>query len=325
MKNFASTLFFLISISSVSKSQTYVQKWENWQGNLFVSNLFPDQVNRNVGLQLWNDKAFGMELHWLSRWGTAIYTRSNEEAIWLGRYPIEESQQSAFVPWMTLLGGNVGIGTMAPQSKLDLNGNLQISNAPWPVGVNTEVDQNKPILNFSLNFRESNKINSEVGAAFRIDGRSDAISPLFQWLRRSANVSLPQSEAALMVLTEGGNLGVGTSDPKGYRLAVNGGAIFTKVTVKAYDSNWPDYVFKPHYPLMPLDSLTSYLTLNNHLPEVPSAAEVDADGLDIGGNQAVLLKKIEELTLYIIQLNEQLKVQNQKIEVLENKRNLLPF
>lgn len=97
-----------------------------------------------------------------------------------------------------------------------------------------------------------------------------------------------------------------------YALAVNGTAIFTKAKVALYGSAWPDFVFDKSYSLLPLAEVEKYLTINNHLPDVPSATEVDKDGLDLGGNQAVLLKKIEELTLYVIE-------QNKRIEKLEKK------
>jgi hypothetical protein len=96
-----------------------------------------------------------------------------------------------------------------------------------------------------------------------------------------------------------GNFSIGTNNPQGYRLAVNGSAIFTSAKVKPF-ANWPDYVFDPTYSLRPLAGVEKFIQQNHHLPEVPSADEVKQDGLDLGANQAILLKKIEELTLYII-------------------------
>jgi hypothetical protein len=113
-------------------------------------------------------------------------------------------------------GGFVGIGTTAPQSKLDVNGNIQISNATIPMGLMTEVGGTTPLLNFSVNFREPNKNNTYRGAAFRIDTRDT--QPLFQWLTRSAGST---TENIQMVLTEGGNVGIGTTSPAS-KLDVNG-------------------------------------------------------------------------------------------------------
>jgi hypothetical protein len=116
------------------------------------------------------------------------------------------------------------------------------------------------------------------------------------------------------------NIGIGTTDTKGYKLAVNGDAIFTMVKVKPV-GNWPDYVFRATYSLRPLNELEQYIQQHHHLPEVSSADEVERDGLDVGGNQAVLLKKIEELTLYIIDQNKQL--QQLKSEVIQLKKQKL--
>ena len=77
---------------------------------------------------------------------------------------------------------NVGIGIITPHSALDVNGNIQISNATLPMGLMTEVGGTTPLLNLSVNFRETNKNSAYIGAAFRIDTRISAGAPLFQWL-----------------------------------------------------------------------------------------------------------------------------------------------
>jgi len=110
-----------------------------------------------------------------------------------------------------------------------------------------------------------------------------------------------------------GNIGIGTSDMKGYKLAVNGSAIFTQAVVKL-NSNWPDYVFDEHYPLPPLDSVGNYVRSHHHLPGMPSADSVARTGLNLGAGQEALLKKVEELTLYILEQQQQLKALNQRLE-----------
>jgi hypothetical protein len=115
--------------------------------------------------------------------------------------------------------------------------------------------------------------------------------------------------------TTSGNVGIGTTTPGSYKLAVEGtiGARRIKVTQAA----WADYVFDSSYQLTPLHLVEKYIRENKHLPDVPSAAEVKKDGVDLGDNQAVLLKKIEELTLYIIEQQKELKSLAQKVERLE--------
>jgi len=113
-----------------------------------------------------------------------------------------------------------------------------------------------------------------------------------------------------------GNVGIGTTDTKGFKFAVNGDGIFNRIRVKPYD-NWPDYVFSKYYTLPDLEDLEIYLILNNHLPGVPSAADISRNGIDVGANQTILLKKIEELTLYTIEQNKKSAQQQLEIDNLE--------
>ena len=96
-----------------------------------------------------------------------------------------------------------------------------------------------------------------------------------------------------------------------YALAVRGAAVFESATVRLY-SNWPDYVFNKDYKLMPLDKLENFINVNNHLPEVPPANEMAVNGINVELSTVMLMKKVEELTLYIIE-------QNKKIEALQKK------
>jgi Big-like domain-containing protein len=117
------------------------------------------------------------------------------------------------------------------------------------------------------------------------------------------------------------NIAIGTSNVQGYRLAVNGSAIFTAVKVKP-QSNWPDFVFNKEYHLPELKDLEKYIAENKHLPGIISAREVAMNGLDLGDNQSALLKKIEELTLYAIRQDkelEELKQANKSLDVQKEK------
>lgn len=101
-----------------------------------------------------------------------------------------------------------------------------------------------------------------------------------------------------------------------YALAVNGDAIFNKAKVKLY-SAWPDYVFKNDYQLPSLEEIELFIKKNRHLPGVPSEKEVNENGIDLGGMQSVLLEKVEQLTLYMIELNKkvnQLEKENESLK-----------
>jgi len=100
--------------------------------------------------------------------------------------------------------------------------------------------------------------------------------------------------------TQKGNIGIGTTNPQGYKLAVNGSAIATSMTVKLY-ANWPDYVFKKDYQLSSLADLKKFIDSNHRLPDMPSEEQIAKDGLNLGEMNKLLVKKVEELTLYLIE------------------------
>lgn len=105
------------------------------------------------------------------------------------------------------------------------------------------------------------------------------------------------------LINDVGQVAIGTAKVQdGYRLSVNGGIACTKVVVKTNtDWGWPDYVFAKDYKLRPLAEVASFVDENKHLPDVPKAADITENGVDLGQMDAVLLRKVEELTLYILE------------------------
>ncbi|PJJ83341.1 hypothetical protein [Mucilaginibacter auburnensis] len=154
---------------------------------------------------------------------------------------------------------------------------------------------------------------------------SVTLSPTASW----ANVGLigqadpGAASASVLIPTVGfnliqGNLGVGIADTKGYKFAVNGTAIATSMTVKL-SANWPDYVFKSGYKLPTLNEVKRYIDKNHHLPDMPSADEVQNNGLDLGEMNRQLLKKVEELTLYLLDQNKKLDEHQKRMAELEKE------
>ena len=113
-----------------------------------------------------------------------------------------------------------------------------------------------------------------------------------------------------------GDVAIGTSSvPTGYKLAVDGNIRTREIRVD--QDVWPDYVFEVGYNLPSLQEIQEYISKNGHLPNIPSAKEVEINGVELGEMNKLLLEKIEELTLYILQ-------QEKRIEQLEkttNKKN----
>jgi len=97
-----------------------------------------------------------------------------------------------------------------------------------------------------------------------------------------------------------------TVTPSGYKLAVDGKAICTELLVRLVP-NWPDYVFNNHYKLRGLTEVEEFIKKNNHLPGIPSAKEIETNGMNVGEMQKLQMEKIEELTLYIIELKKEIE------------------
>ncbi len=104
-----------------------------------------------------------------------------------------------------------------------------------------------------------------------------------------------------------GNVAIGTSDTRvdgtTYKLAVDGSISAKEITITA--ENWPDYVFATDYHLETLEEIEAFIKANHHLPGVPSSSEVDARGAQLGEMNTILLRKIEELTLHMIEMNKE--------------------
>ena len=113
-----------------------------------------------------------------------------------------------------------------------------------------------------------------------------------------------------------GSVGIGTSTPGEFRLAVNGPIRAKEVKVES--SNWPDYVFTEDYDLPSLEEVQKHIDKNGHLFNIPSALEIKTNGLELGEMNRLLLEKIEELTLYI--LENKAEIESIKTSI-KNKNN----
>ena len=133
---------------------------------------------------------------------------------------------------------------------------------------------------------------------------------------------IPSSVAGLysteLTISGKGDVGIGTISPR-EKLSVNGKIRAHEIKVET--ANWPDYVFEKDYKVGTLEALESYIKANKHLPEIPSAKEVAEDGVALGEMNKLLLKKIEELTLQLIEVNKKVDAQQIEIRQLNKKSN----
>jgi len=188
---------------------------------------------------------------------------------------------------------NIGVGKTNPSAKLDVAGIVKVGTGATPG---------------YISFARGNDGNYQgfVGYA-GIDGTefsmSNAGGGTFLTFKTGGNTEQ-------MRIDNFGNVGIGTTNPTD-KLSVNGNIKTKKLIVT--QNGWADYVFNDEYYLRPLTQVENFIKENKHLPEVPTAKEVEKNGVDVGDTQALLLKKIEELTLYIIEL---------KKETEETKREL---
>ena len=116
-----------------------------------------------------------------------------------------------------------------------------------------------------------------------------------------------------------GNIGIGTTQPD-QKLTVKG-KIHAEEVIVDLNVPGPDYVFEDDYPLPPLSEVEQHIKQNKHLPGIPTAQEVAENGMSLGEMQTKLLEKIEELTLYVIELKKENEVLENKVARLEEKYN----
>ena len=180
--------------------------------------------------------------------------------------------------------GNVGIGTTSPGTILHVKGADQALDAAgdkW----------------FYYKDGNGGTGANNADAAF---GWRDSIGAITLWTPESSDI---------LVAKNNGNVGIGTTNPS-YKLAVNGSIGCTELTVTT--SGWADFVFRKGYNLPTLKTIEAFIVENKHLPGIPTEAEVKRKGISVGEISTKLLQKVEELTLYVIDLkkeNNSLKTQ----------------
>lgn len=149
------------------------------------------------------------------------------------------------------------------------------------------------------------KFKSITGGGFKIRDQASSLDV----------ITIEKSSIANAIyIKAGGNIGIGTNAPGTYKLNVSGTiystglAVNGKITAKEVEvtlTGWPDYVFEKEYKLTSLSEVENYIKINKHLPGIASATEIEKNGLSVGEMNKQLMQKVEELTLYLIQLQKE--------------------
>lgn len=221
--------------------------------------------------------------------------------------------------------GNVGIGTLTPGFNLHVNtptataafvaqSSVAPADADRAVGFFRMINAGKtPNETYNIAFRKVGSVYQCLQSA-SVAGATVNIS-LFDYTAKS--MTFGGNGLTEVLFKNSGAVGIGTTAaiPSGIKLAVNGKVNCKEVEVTM--SGWSDFVFNSDYKLRSLYEVENFIALNKHLPDVPSEKEVLENGVNLGDMNSTLLQKVEELTLYMIQLqkdNDALKVRISNLE-----------
>ena len=214
--------------------------------------------------------------------------------------------------------GNVGIGTTNPLANLD----VQNTNSAGSVTLNLTHTGQKIFMDPKLAYGDFSGLTQagDAGIFFTDDNGG---------LSRNANAGLviapwaaPTNTYAGIRIDANGNVGIGTDLTNNvynniinyYKLSVNGSIRAKELVV---ETGWSDFVFERNYKLLSLVELEKYINKYKHLPNIPTAKEINENGLKIAETQTQMMQKIEELTLYIIEQDKKLTELQEKIAAIE--------
>ena len=188
--------------------------------------------------------------------------------------------------------GSVGIGTSAPNQNLSVNGNMTVGTTGSYIMMG---------------------LSAYTGGGGYLQIQSTGSNGRDLNLKNYSNASGWQTN--LFIAGETGNVGVGTITPS-HKLAVNGTIRAKEVIV---DTGWADYVFAEDYRLMPLSEVEAHIDENGHLPGIPTAEDVHANGVGVGEAQSLFLAKLEELTLHLIAQEKRIAALEAENAILKNQ------
>ncbi|MDW7694041.1 hypothetical protein R9C00_04750 [Flammeovirgaceae bacterium SG7u.111] len=200
--------------------------------------------------------------------------------------------------------------TWALKFQMDNNGNLELKD-----------HYNNPLIHYSQSGKVGIGVTSNLYDKLEIKGGIRLINDDASWrfvtniggsfsikqygFSGAFNIYKSETGNKNLLNLKDGKVGIGTIETGTHKLAVEGSIGARKVKVEA--TGWSDFVFEEDYALPTLSEVESYIQANNHLQDIPSAKEVEENGIDLGEMDAKLLQKIEELMLYTIEQEKKIK------------------
>ncbi len=214
----------------------------------------------------------------------------------------------------------------ADRMTVDQNGNAAVGIDPENLGAKFAVLGKSRFIENGGDALESQGrlIVKRGGEAIRIEGADPAINFFannstqrgYLWMiANDMNLGTSISTGKMFLNSSQINMqtaqvtiGTSIATPSTYKLGVGGRIICEELKVKLQSAGWPDYVFAKNYKLKPLEEVEKFIKINHHLPNIPAAQTIEKDGLEVGEMQRRMMEKIEELTLYMIDLKKEIEV-----------------
>ncbi|MEO9512726.1 MAG: hypothetical protein ABJN84_16720 [Flavobacteriaceae bacterium] len=289
MKILLKIAFFMIPIIVVAQQQ-------------YAESENPNNMDSGVYYQ--SGPGSNNTLNWAYPYGTKLTAMGSEHRsfeVMVTSYPYGELKlrqwdptNDVWIDWRNIVtqdqNGNYGLGVSQASAFLEVNKSI---NNSW-----------------------TTKIYNGGG-----DGQGLLVKSGYGGSQSSNNPTILQLEDGngniRMRVQSNGKVGIGTANPDS-KLAVKGNIHAEEVKVDLSVPG-PDYVFKEDYDLKPLEEVQNYIKVNGHLPNIPSAQEMEENGIQLGEMNMKLLEKIEELTLYVLELKKENESQQQEIEKLLNQ------
>lgn len=213
--------------------------------------------------------------------------------------------------------GNVGIGTTSPVAKLDIFTTDNTAAASlFSLRSNFHVAGNYGMIRFG-DYTQTTQY--QKGAIIYESVWGSARGKFHIAMENTDGPGSVTLADARFTIQSDGNVGIGITNP-GEKLAVNGKIKAKEIRVSM--EGWPDYVFEEGFKVGTLEELESYIKANKHLPDIPAAKEVKENGVELGEMNKLLFKKIEELTLYIIELKKESVDQQKQLDGLKKNNKL---